>query len=174
MIQKKKNSIIPGVFLIFIGLWLFSRQSSFLSFNWDKIYPVFLVALGLLLISEVFWRRRPGNIFWGVISLVLGVFFILRNFEMIPYLYSDEYWPVFLAAIGMGLLLLFLLNPKDWGILIPACLFLFFGVGFFIHIINGSYWEWTDFLKHYWPVIFIFIGLSLISHSIITTGNKKK
>ncbi len=173
MVQKK-NSIIPGIFLIFIGFWLFSRQSSYLSFHWDKIYPVFLCALGLLLITEFFWRRQSGNIFWGVISLVLGIFFILRNFDIIPYFYADEYWPVFMAAIGIGLMLLFLLNPKDWGILVPACLFLFFGVGFFVHIINGSYWAWADFLKHYWPVIFIFIGLTLIFHSMINSSNKKK
>jgi hypothetical protein len=174
MVQKKKNSILPGIFLIFIGLWLFSRQSSYLSFHWDKVYPIFLVVLGLLLISEVFWRSQTGNIFWGVIALILGIFFILRNFDVIPYFYADEYWPIFLAAIGLGLLLLFLLNPKDWGILVPACLFLFFGVGFFIHMINGSYWGWTDFLMHYWPVIFICIGLTLIFHNIIYPTDKKK
>ena len=174
MLQKQKSSIIPGVLLVIIGLWLFIRQFSFFQFYWDKLYPVFLVLLGLLLIAEFWWHKQSGIVFWGVIAFVVGIFYILRNFELIPYFYADEYWPIFLIAMGIGFVALFLINLKDWGILIPACLFLFFGIGFLFHTLDYSYWGWIEFLNHYWPVVFILIGIVLICNGIFRSLVKEK
>jgi hypothetical protein len=174
MSQKKKDSIIPGVILIAIGLWLFSRQLSLPFFYWGKIYPVFLVLFGIVLSAEFVRRRQSGSLFWGTVLALLGVFFILRNFDVIPYLYLDEYWPVFFIAAGLGFLSVFLSHPKDRSDLIPACLFLFFGIGFLIYILKEPYFGWVFFLKKTWPVILIIVGSALIYNSMVSSMNKTK
>jgi hypothetical protein len=47
-------------------------------------------------------ETRRGRIMGGVILVVLGVLFLLRN--LYPWFRFEDYWPVILIAIGLVLL----------------------------------------------------------------------
>jgi hypothetical protein len=126
----------------------------------------------LFLIIETFRRHHPNSLFWGVIIFIVGLFFFFRNFGIIDYFYADEYWPIFLLAVGCGFLALFLFNPKDWGLIIPASIFLFLGVGFSSRTFLGVFWGWERFIEKYWPVILVVIGLSVLVHGFHKNDHK--
>lgn len=157
----KKGSLIPGMVLIFIGLWFLTRQFFFFA-SWMRLYPLILLLFAFFLILETFRRHHTGGLFWGIVFFIIGLFFFLRNFGIIGYFYADEYWPIFLLAFGCGFLALFLFNPKDWGLIIPASIFLFLGIGFSSQTFLNVFWGWDSFLEKYWPVALIVIGLSIL------------
>jgi hypothetical protein len=159
---ENKRSLIPGILFIVIGLWLFARRFFFFTPYWICIYPIILIFFAILLFIETSRRHHSGSLFWGVVLLSVGGFFFLRNFGIIPYFYADEYWPIFLLCLGMGFIALYILNPRDWGIIIPAGLFLFFGIGFSLHTFHAYFWGWERFIENYWPMILIVIGLGVL------------
>lgn len=169
---EKKGSLIPGILFIVIGLWLFARRFFFFTPYWIRIYPIILIFFAVLLFIETSRRNHSGSLFWGVVLLSVGGFFFLRNFAIIPYFYADEYWPIFLLSLGMGFIALFVLNPRDWGIIIPAGLFLFFGIGFSLHTFHTYFWGWERFIENYWPMILILIGLGVLIRGFLPPQKK--
>ena len=163
---ERQKSLVPGVLLIIIGLWLLAHRFFYFNLHWFRVYPVVLILFAALLFVETFRRHHSGALFWGVVVFVVGVFFALRNFEIIPYYYADEYWPVFMMAMGLGFLALFVFRPGDWGVLIPAGIFLFFGTAFALRTFGLWFWGWGRFLENYWPVVLIFIGVGVLASGL--------
>ena len=159
---EKRGSLIPGILFIVLGSWLFIRRFYFFKSYSYHIYPILLILFAIFLFIETIRRGHSGALFWGIVILVIGGFYFLRNFEIIPYFYIDEYWPIFLLALGMGFIALFIYHPRDWGVIIPAALFLFFGIGFSLNTFNGYFWRWEHILENYWPVILIIVGLGVL------------
>ena len=167
-----KRSIVPGVLLIMIGLWFLTREYFYDTSYWEKSYPIILILFAAFLIWDAIRRNHSSALFWGVVLISLGTFFLARNYNLIPYFYSDEYWPIFLLAMGFGFVSLFVFQPRDWGVLIPAAIFLFFGFGFSFENFRGYFWDYEHFVENYWPIIIIFIGIGVILSGIMKTTHK--
>ena len=45
-----------------------------------------------------------GSVFWGILLVVLGLFFLLANFDLISYSLIFDFWPVLVIAIGAKML----------------------------------------------------------------------
>lgn len=159
--SEKKASLIPGIILIVLGLWFLVRRFPYLSDYSFQIYPILLILFSIFLFVEAARRHHNGALFWGSVILVIGGFFCLRNYGIIPYFYADEYWPIFLVALGIGFIAMFIYHPNDWGLIIPAALFLFFGVVFSLRTFHGYFWHWADLITDYWPVVLIIIGVGV-------------
>ena len=161
--SKKARSILPGVVLILIGVVFLLHQLDLFYFRWRHIYPIVLLAVGALFLLSIFSKGDKGASFPATVLLVLGVFFFLRNFGCfaVDYYFYDfrDFWPVFMIAFGLGFIVLFLFKRDDWGVLIPGGVLLFFGIIFFLNVLDVLYWRnITDF----WPVILIAVGLSIV------------
>ncbi len=100
---EKKGSLIPGILFIVIGLWLLSRSFYCFRPHWFRVYPVLVLLFAIFLLIEALRRRHSGTLFWGTVVLLVGVFFALRNFGVIPYFYNDEYWPVVVIIVGLAM-----------------------------------------------------------------------
>lgn len=170
----KKKSLFPGILLILLGISLFIRRMDPFYFNWDRIFPLVLLALGVTLFAEVFRNRRTGPLFWGVVLLVIGAFSLLRNYELVDFLYMADLGPVFLIALGLGFFALFVNNPRDWGVLFPSALFLFIGFTLGLRNLNFYFWDWDGLVEKYWPVVLIFIGVGLLTSGIVNQIQNKK
>ncbi len=48
------------------------------------------------------WRREN---FWPAVLVVLGIYFLLRNLNLIDWLNADIVWPVLLIVLGAWLIL---------------------------------------------------------------------
>ena len=169
---EKKSSLVPGVLFIVLGLWMFARRFPFLEPHSFHIYPVLVILFAGFLLFETARRRHSTALFWGVVILVVGAFFCLRNYGIISYYYADEYWPVFMFALGLGFLALFIFRPRDWGVLIPAGLFLFFGGILSMRMFHGYFWRWEDIIEEYWPVVLIVIGIGVLAGGLLRPSNR--
>jgi hypothetical protein len=49
-----------------------------------------------------FWRH---DYFWPAVLIVLGIYFLLRNLNLIDWLSGDIVWPVILILLGLWLIL---------------------------------------------------------------------
>ena len=160
--SERKSSLLPGFILIVIGsLLLLNRITGFRA-DWGKIFPVLMLTLAILLFIDTFRKGHTGPLFWGTVLMGLGVFFLLRNYRLIPYFYSDEYWPVFFIAGGLGFLALFIHSPANWGVLIPAFFFILVGVRSGLSTFDLSIRGLERWIDTYWPVIFILLGLVVL------------
>lgn len=157
-----KHSIWPGLILILIGALLLIHKLTPYSFGWYEIYPLILISMGVLFFVSIIHKRDKGAIFPGTIFFLLGLFFFLRNYEIIPYYYMREVWPMFLIILGLAFVAIFITKPGDWGVLIPAGIFLFLGIVFLLRKFYIIYWDIWDIIADYWPVILIIIGGGII------------
>ncbi len=160
--SKNKNSIWPGLILILIGVLLLVHKLTPYSFRWDRVYPLILIAVGVLIFVSVIGKRDKGSVFFGTFLFLLGAFFLLRNYDIIPYYYVREVWPIILIILGLSFFSVFIAKPSDWGVLIPALIFLFFGGIFLLRRLHIIYWNVWDNVINYWPLILIIIGGAII------------
>jgi len=163
--MSHKISIVPGILLVLVGVVMLLNKLDLVEWYWEDMYPFILLSLGLLFFYFVIVRNDRNASFWGTTFLLLGVFFSLRNFDVIPYLFWDEIWPVIPLAIGIGFIVLFAFKPQDWGVLIPGAVFLFIGV---IALANTMdiYWRTREIIEDFWPVILILVGGALVLSSL--------
>ncbi|MDZ7261295.1 MAG: DUF5668 domain-containing protein [candidate division KSB1 bacterium] len=172
--EGNKKSIIPGVLLIVVGLLLLLSRLDLLQFNWGHLYPLLLMALGLLCFLTIRRRKDAGAVFPGTIFFLLGLFFFLRNYDLIYYLYPDEIWPIFLIIFGLAFIALYLFKPQDWGVLIPGSLLLFFGIVFFLRELDLIYWRTQEYIERFWPLILIVIGTGIVLSSLTRKTEKSE
>ena len=139
---EKKKSLTPGIVMILIGLWYLMRRTIFIDPYWKQVYPFILILWAVFLIIETIRRHQSGTLFWGSTILFVGLFFLVRNYGIIDFYSAEEYWPIFLLALGCGFVASFIFHPDDWGLLIPASLCIFFGIGFSLQTLHGLFWRW--------------------------------
>ena len=169
--KKNNSSLVIGSIFVLIGAGLLLDRLDIFMFGWTQIYPViFLLVAAISFFNAVSGQKNSA--FWGGIFAVLGAFFFLRNFDIIDFFWFSEFWPIFLIALGVGFLFLYIFNPKDWGALIPACILLFLGSLFALDsmdLIEDAFEIVFETLSVYWPLALVAIGLSLILNSLRTT-----
>lgn len=160
--SKHKHSLLPGLILILIGSVLLVNKLTSYSFGWDEIYPLILIALGVLIFISVIGKQDKGAVFFGTFFFLIGLFYFIKNCELISHYYMRAEWQTFLVILGLAFLSVFIAKPSDWGVLIPAAIFLFLGAGFLLRKFHVIYWDIGHVISDYWPVILIIIGGGII------------
>lgn len=170
---ERERSHIPGIILIVIGTILLLHQLDLIYLRWRHIYPIILLAFGVLFFVSTVTKKDKGAAFPATVLMVLGLFFFLRNYSYfsVDYYFYDweEFWPIFLIAFGLGFIALYFFKPEDWGVLIPGGVLSFFGVLFFLRSTGVFYWR--DF-ANFWPLILIAIGASIVISSLKRKAQK--
>ena len=156
---KRKGGLFTALFLIFVGVVFL--LSSFDLFSWGDTWPLFLIGIGLLLFFSAFGKRDKGAVFPGTILILVGLFFFLWRNYYLPW-YMDEVWPVFPLIVGIAFFVLFLLNPRDWGVLIPAAILLFVSAVFFLNNFGALPWSVWGVFGRAWPIVLIVIGVFIL------------
>lgn len=115
----KKSGILPGIMLIAAGVILLASNIGLIRFDWNFIWPLFLLIPGLIFELSYFGsRRNPGVLVPGGILTIYGLFFY---FNIITgWNFMDKLWPVFLLGPGFGLLQLYLFGGREKGVLIAS------------------------------------------------------
>ncbi|MBN1154656.1 hypothetical protein JXB12_07010 [candidate division KSB1 bacterium] len=166
--EQSHRSVVPGAVLILVGILLLIHELDFIPVRWSQFFPVILVLIGLLLFIWGIRGRIGGGLFWGIVFLGAGIFYVIRNYELIPYHSMPTTWPIFSIILGIAFLSLFILNRNDWGVLIPAIVLLLIGLNYFLDYFN--YWRLQEILHTYWPLSLVLAGVFVIVVSL----NRKK
>jgi len=163
----RKNSLVPGVILILIGIALLLRQLGVFYIDWRQIFPILLLVLGGLFFISIKTRDDKGAAFPATFFFVLGLFFLIRNYDIFSFDYYfygfEDFWPIFLIAVGLGFIVMYFFKPHDWGVLIPGGVLLFFGIVLLLR--NTGVLYWRNFAD-YWPLILIAVGVSVVFNSL--------
>jgi len=169
-----KNSIWPGLILILIGALLLVHKLIPHSFSWSEVYPLILIVIGVLIFVSVISKRNNGSVFFGTFLFLLGVFFLLRNYDIISYYYLREVWPIILIVLGLSFLSVFITKPGNSTVLILAFVFLFLGALFLLRRFHIIYWDVWDNIADYWPLILIIIGGAIIIGGLKRLPSRKQ
>jgi hypothetical protein len=159
--MKSKRFPWFGIFLIVVGTGLLLDRLSILTFGWTRLFWSFCALCGFGMVILGFIREQRGNVFWGTVLFLYGLFFALRYFNAIEY-HIHLFIPVSLVVFGLACTMKFVYDPRDWSTLIPG--FFLVGLGGVIILAElgyiGRYDVWY-YIKMYWPVILILMGISL-------------
>ncbi len=173
--NRNYSSLVVGLIFILIGAGLLLDRLHLFMFGWMQIYPIIF----LIIAAASFFNAASGkknSAFWGGIFAVLGLFFLLRNFDIIGFFWFSEFWPIFLIALGVGFLVLYIFNPRDWGMLVPGFILTFIG-GLFaldsMSLIEDAFDLVYDFMSIYWPLALVLLGIGLILNSLRTTKDSE-
>jgi hypothetical protein len=156
--SRRRNSLVPGLVLVGLGLVLLVNRLEWAEVRWFHIYPLILIALGVSSALSIRGRGNSQGIFPTFFFLTIGIFFVLRNYGLIPRLYVGEFWPIFLIAPGLGLIATFLFVPSEWRMLIPGGALVVFGC-----LLMADKLGYVEIYRlwDYWPVLLIALGLSI-------------
>ena len=163
--DTSKSSIWPGLILIIIGSILLLYKLDIFDFGWYQIYPVVMMGLGILFFTSIAGKNQKGAVFPGTILFLLGLFFFLRNYEIVPYDYVRHVGPVVLIIVGLAFFAVFLTKPSDWGALIPSAVLVVIGSSLLLRKFHVIYWNVWDVITTYWPILLIVIGAGIIFRS---------
>lgn len=154
----QRSSLVPGIILVLIGLYLLSDRLPIPWPSFEHGYPFFYLLLGVAYALKIRGFGHTEGVFGTFFWLTLGVFFILRNFDFIPY--QSWPWEIVIVAMGMGYLGNFFFKPTDRGVLIPAAVFLVLGGGSLLDYYGVLDFPFYD-LERYWPILLIAIGAGI-------------
>lgn len=152
--QRNDRRSLVGFILLLAGLILLLDrwQPDFLGWN------TLLVALGVALIVAGL-RRDRGAILPGTFLFLLGVLLLIKEQHLI-YIPWWQTFPLIVLALGVSFVVLYLFDPQRKGVLIPGVLLIAGSLIYlkFPYILE----EIFDWLKRWWPLLLVIVGLRLI------------
>ncbi len=163
--DNKSSSVTLGIVLVIIGLGLLLNKMHVLEFSWSQIYPLAILAFSAFSFASLA-RGEKNAAFLATASAVIGLFFLLRNYDIVDYLWFLEVWPMILISLGLGFIVLYVYKPYDWGILIPGSILTFLGIVFLMENLDIA-WTTLRLIKNLWPLILVIIGAGLIANSLM-------
>ena len=146
-----------GIILLALGMLLLLDSLDAICFHWSYI----LIGIGAIFCVMAFASEDKGVIFPGVIIGLIGLFFLMRRYGVLEDSMADL-WPVFPIIVGIAFLTLYIFRPSDVGLLFPAGIMLFFGVGFLAYNYMFIDLNPARLIGKYWPLILIAIGVKMI------------
>jgi len=171
--MSNHKSYIPGIILILIGLYLFSQTNNTFDGLWPYIYPVLMLGFASLMLFNSRRHKKETSLYWGTFLTLIGLFFLLRNYELIPYYYASEYWPIVILSFGISSITLFIRKLTDFHSLIWGIILITVGLVAGSRSMDLYYWDYGYWLERYWPLAIILIGAGLIGKGIVSENEKK-
>ncbi len=163
--DNKSSSITLGIVLVIIGLGLLLNKMHILEFSWSQIYPLAILTFSAFSFASLV-RGEKNAAFLATASAVIGLFFTLRNYDIVDYLWYLEVWPLLLLSLGLGFVVLYVFKPYDWGILIPGSVLTFLGMVFLMENLDIA-WSTLRLVKNLWPLVLVVIGAGLIANTLL-------
>jgi hypothetical protein len=166
---NNKNRPWFGIMLILFGIVLLLNQINIIDVKFSQIMWAALAVYGFTISYQGFSKKRNGKIFWGTVLFLTSILFILRNlylFDSFQFDFSSGHFvlfPAWILIFGFAFLMVFFNNPKEYVHLILALVLVSIG-GSAILVEAGYLYEWDVWyvFRHYWPLVLIAIGVSLI------------
>jgi hypothetical protein len=151
-----------GVGLVVIGLVLLLDRLDVLYFEWTTAVWGLLAVFGATRMVDGFRRKLRARLFWGTFLFLLGTYSVLYHLNVFPF-HFHVHPPVILLILGLCILALFVLNPKEWHVLIPSLSFIGLGTLWILVRLGFVYrYDVIDAIRYYWPMALILFGVSLL------------
>ncbi len=160
--MKKSKTPVIGILLILFGAMLLLDRLDVIYFGWGRIFWMFVGIYGAVIAVEGFSRKKQGRVFWGSLLFFAGVFYSLEAFDLVWWM--DYYWVAAASlALGLAFFMLFVFEPRNFGVLVPTLLF--GGFGAMVYLAEHKYLDWWEvrhYIRDYWPLLLILWGLAIV------------
>lgn len=173
----RKGTVLLALVLILVGLYSLLVELNLGVPSLDRLWPVFPVAGGFAALVGYLrgGRQQHGQVFWGTVFTLSGLFFFLITLTDQNYALLATWWPVFVVIAGIAFLALWLAQGlRDWGALFLALVGLVFGsVALAVNLqVLGP--NTGRELGRLWPALIILVGLVLLLRGILSEGKSKQ
>ena len=158
--MNRSQSMWPGIVLIVIGLLLLLKQLDIFLFDWSVLWPSLVILLGVYFLTRI--PRDRGSIFPGVLFLLSGLLFLAKNLGWYEPYIEVSIGGMLMIILGLAFVALYIVQPENWGLLIPAGLFLFFGFIIWADRVGIIDWYTRRQILRLWPVLLILIGVGIV------------
>ncbi len=151
-----------GILLVLLGTFMLLDRFALIHLGWSSILWMFGAAFGAAITVEGFLRKRQARVFWGSLMLFVSALLLMRLWRWVDF-WGIHWLAVLSLALGLAFLMLFVYNPRQLGVLIPALIFGGFGAAEFL--VEWGYMDWWDvryYVRHYWPVLLILLGVAIL------------
>ncbi len=160
--MNKNRGYLFGIALIAVGVLLLVFKFANFSFDWNLIWPLIMIGVGLMLFASI--GRDKGVAFPATIVVGIGALFLLQNMGFLDPYNMGDLWPFFPIIVGVAFIVLYFVDKKDAGVLIPASILLIVGAVFLSINISGM-------LVYVAPAVIILIGAIIIFNSFRVPAN---
>ncbi len=129
----------------------------------DRLWPVPVMLLGMGLLYAAYIRGFGRYIIPGMVLTLGGLFFLLLLTILQPQS-LERYWPGFMTITGLSLI------PYAYrrkgaartAIVIPALFITALSLVFFLFSLGTAGITFREFVRQWWPLVLIALGLALI------------
>jgi len=172
IVMNRSQSMWPGIVLIVIGLLLLLNQLDIFSFDWNVLWPSLVILLGVFFFVRV--PRDRGAIFPGVLFFLTGLLFLAKNLAWNEPYIDVSIGGMLMIILGLAFVALYIVQPENWGLLIPAGLFLFFGFIVWADRVGIIDWYTRRQILRLWPALLIFIGAGIVISGLQASKRPKE
>jgi hypothetical protein len=167
--RRRSGAVIPGLFLILLGLWFLADNLGLALPGLDQLWPVLVILAGL-----GFWAgflfgvpRDPGLTFVGTGALLVGLYFLPFTLHIVEWGDMARLWPGFVLIGGISFAVLAIADGfRDWGTLATGVAAIVVGVIAFVFTLGLLPAELGLTAANFWPLILIFIGLIILFQNL--------
>jgi hypothetical protein len=157
---------VPAL-LILVGAGMLLHRLHVMSVGWPVILCMLVTAGGGVKLYNGLALKSRGGVFWGLFWFVVGGACLLRSFDVVGLDPGSVVSGLFLVS-GAGLLLAFLVSPRDWYLLVPAaCLLIVGGAILSTELGIWATWEVAPLVNRWWPAGLVLFGAALLLNSLL-------
>jgi hypothetical protein len=160
-----RNYWFPAL-LIVIGAGMLLQRLHVIWVGWPAVLWMMVTVGGAVMLYNGLVLKSRGGVFWGLVWFAFGGACLLRSYEVLWLEPGIVVSGLFLVS-GAGLLLVFLVSPRDWYLLVPAACFLIVG-GAVLSTELGVWatWEVAPVVNRWWPAGLVLFGLALLLNAL--------
>lgn len=153
---------IIGIVLVLLGVALLLDQMEIIAIGGWTLLWVGLGIYGGATVARSFVVRDRRKVFIGTLLFLAGILFTLRRLDLVAGA-APVIIPAFIVMFGLGFFMLFVFDPHDAHLLIPAVLFV--GLGAALMMTELGYWYVRDVwhtIGTYWPLLLVLAGVMML------------
>lgn len=155
--MDKKNGLFIGLLLVLVGVFVLVAQLTGWHISWGNLWPFIIVFVGLMMLTRI--DKEKGVIFPSIVLIGTGLIFVVSEFQVFgPAVDMGMLWPFFIIVPGLAFVGLWVTDPKNWGVLVPAAACLITGTIF----LSMRFAENAHWLGYMMPGIVIIIGIVVL------------
>jgi len=179
--QARRRNIITARLVFFAGLFFMMLGITFLLGSMENASKVSVFFAFLLLVSgslcavlAIKLNKRSSYLFFASFFIMAGIFLFLPALGIITLPFS-RLWPLLSVFSGLALL------PVGWRrhggfrlrYLVSSCAFVILGCVLLVFSLKLIPFSFASFIYTWWPMLFIFGGLTLVLISLSGKREKK-
>lgn len=101
--NKEKDPLFGAVILFFVGLLFLLMESGYLPGGLAKLWPVFVIILGMAFMSNSFMSGTARGLVIGIIYAAVGFVLLASAYGKLSIKVDlVTYWPVILIVLGLA------------------------------------------------------------------------